>query len=308
MKKTTLFFSVIIFGNLLSLQAQNTFSFEADEGYSLGEVHGQQGWEAENTFTSLFVISDVHSSDGDYALKGQVDAAVNVGGNELPGITNSTLAIGSGNLSVSMDLYLETPNQTGAMDLFASAIDDSSASPRLAFVNGFIVVVDIDPQNPTDYDFDQVGFFEYNTWLSYRAEYDFTAGQVAYYVNDELLYTGAINNLSQFNKLCFFFLNQGDFYVDNVSLQETGLSIENINTQDFTYHLSNSNGVLTLSSNNRQITSVEIFNILGQEVNHSRGNNSKQVLVDMASYKEGVYIVRTSFASGEQSSFKILKD
>ncbi|WP_162984941.1 T9SS type A sorting domain-containing protein [Mesonia aquimarina] len=308
MKKTTLIFTAIIFWSILSLQAQNTLSFESSEGYNLGEVHGQQGWEAENAFTSLFVISDERSSDGVYALRGQVDAAVSVGGNELPGIINNTLAIGSGNLSISLDLYLETPNQTGAMDLFASAIDDSSASPRLAFVNGFIVVIDIDPQNPTDYDFDQVGLFQYNTWLSYRAEYDFTAGQVAYYVNDELLYTGAINNLSQFNKLCFFFLNQGDFYVDNVSLEKSSLSIENINTQDFTYHLSNSNAVLTLSSNNRQITSVEIFNILGQEVKHSRGNNSKQVLVDMASYKEGVYIVRTSFASGEQSSFKILKD
>lgn len=306
MKKTTLLFSTIILGSLFSLQAQNTLSFEADEGYNLGKLDGQQGWKAEDAFTSLFVISDERSSDGVYALKGEVDEAVSVGENELPGIVNNTLDIGTGNLSVSMDLYLETPNQTGAMDLFASAIDDSSASPRLAFVNGFIVVVDIDPQNPTDYDFDQVGLFQYNTWLSYRAEYDFAEEQVTYYVNDELLYTGILDNLSQFNKLCFFFLNQGNFYVDNVNLEESNLSLEKHSKKDFRYYYSKN--LLKLSSSNANITSMEVFNILGQEVKHTKANNSKQVSIDMTSYKPGVYIIRTSFASGEQSSFKILKD
>lgn len=83
--------------------------------------------------------------------------------------------------------------------------------------------------------------------------------------------------------------------------------IVGINDNDntgFTYYPNPAHDVLNIVSN-IDIESVSAFNVLGQQVLNSKGQNSQ---IDVSGLPMGAYVFRVQFVNGEIETFKVLKD
>src|SRR5690554_4639540 len=73
MIKNLLFAATAFVALSMSANAQETISFEASEGYSLGDINGQNGWTvtgiSEGVYSTTQVVSNEQSSDGTSSFK-----------------------------------------------------------------------------------------------------------------------------------------------------------------------------------------------------------------------------------------------
>ena len=62
--------ALLLVGTFIS--AQVNISFESSEGYSLGNLHDQNGWEVTESSSGIIqnqTVSDAQSSDGSFSFK-----------------------------------------------------------------------------------------------------------------------------------------------------------------------------------------------------------------------------------------------
>jgi len=99
--------------------------------------------------------------------------------------------------------------------------------------------------------------------------------------------------------------DQWFLYVDDIEIKEamtTGIE-DQVNTV-FTYYPNPTSGVVTIAAD-KDVSSVAVFNILGQQVlTMNRPENGK---VDLTDLTTGTYIFRVMFENGSLETFKVLK-
>lgn len=91
--------------------------------------------------------------------------------------------------------------------------------------------------------------------------------------------------------------------VDNISVTAETLSVEDVVFNDFSYFV-DANNVLNLKSVS-PMQSVELFNVVGQQVVSQKLNNNAETL-NISNLERGVYITKVSI-DGFSKSFKIIK-
>ena len=95
---------------------------------------------------------------------------------------------------------------------------------------------------------------------------------------------------------------QAEDYTINVT---EFIGIEDQNQVAFTYYPNPTTGLVTIVAN-RDISSVSVMNVLGQEVLATKRLESGQV--DLSSLATGTYIFRVAFEDGTTETFKIIRE
>jgi len=103
----------------------------------------------------------------------------------------------------------------------------------------------------------------------------------------------------------FSITTSNEYYIDDVFyIDEIFIGIEDLNSKGFSATPNPVNDVLYLNAN-EEITSVALFNVLGQKVFQNE-INSLDSSIDMTGYQKGIYILKTKI-DGTEGSVKIIK-
>lgn len=289
-----------------SIFAQETISFEENEGYTLGNIQNQNGWEVTESSDGL--ISNQHivnnlATDGTFSFKNGFDE--NYGFQWLPifGVSKTfeqPYSYTEG-FSISYDVY---PTQVGVSNFeftgFGIKDDEYVAIFGLAFDyegTGYVYTTE-------DYNFERVNDFTWtpNKWYNVRVELDAT--EINYYVNNVLIHTNENFSLTDIVGLNIVHDNYGgDAYYDNIKINETDLSIGDVSTSQIDVYPNPVENDFTINlPQNEKIKSVEVYNVSGQKLLESTtAKTSVQLL------SKGVYIVKIATENGKSYSKKIIK-
>lgn len=299
MRKKLLLLSALFFA--VTINAQDT-SFEESEGYNLGEISGQNGWDVLSFISPAFTVSDEQASEGSYAFKLDVDQSGIIPDGNLGGATRDISALMPANpdsYELSADMYFDSSSTGGEIDFYIYGGAGTQSLPGAAIAisderlliieySDFSVAVDMEIQNDTFYNM--------------KMAFDFINQETLYYLDGDLIHTGDLN-LSEITGYGFLKTSIGKGYVDNVVTSENTLGTNQIDKEDFTHYINQNNLHL---QNNSSLKNILIYNILGQEV-ISKDLNSKKERINIESLKSGVYIAKV-YTHLSTKTFKFIKE
>lgn len=286
--------------------AQNNFSFETSEGYNLGNINGQNGWEVtlnnNNQPINNQSISNEKASAGANALKIDIDANENLGWFPMFGASKElSTAVNYKNLSIEFDA-LVTKLDGSSYDFGAWGIIDEEYMPISYFA--FNAIGKLEIVSSADYIYQDTGFtWKPNTWYNLRAEV--SENQIKYFVNNALIYTGT--NFSKTDLLGVTFVHdnfEGAAYIDNIKINNVDLATYEAQNPKALKSYPNPAKDLVSFSSDEKITEFSIYNMAGQKV--KTGNNSENI--DIKSLAKGNYVLQAKTVSGKTISSKLIKN
>lgn len=300
MKKITL----ITFGFLISLAAtaQQTISFETSEGYSVGDLNGQDGWAVTGCGADCFVenqvITSEQASDGTQSLKISQDPDFGTqSGNVFGGFYNLASAVPIADLVISYDVRA---NLLGTSDFRFGAVGGTTFN----FIVDFNFQGNIRVPNP-DGNLETIGTWIVDTWYNIRAE--ITGTTIVYYINDEQVYASTLLTSGDLTLIRFTNDNYGgDAYLDNLRINDEALSIEKVTTNTISHFYNENAKILKLESVNLNFSAVEIFSILGQRVLNKTLTN-KTENIDLSALNDGIYLAKINIG-GNYQTIKFVKN
>jgi len=307
MKKITLLFLFVL--TAYGLSAQETISFESSEGYSLGDVNGQNGWETTGTGPGTFienqVISDEQSSDGSFSLK--IVQEVAFPGQSAPivgGFYEYSTAVPYSNAVFSADMYIDTfnPNTSDFIFGLVNITNEVFISYiRFSFEGDIIVLVE-DSTGTIILD-DTMQDWTPLTWFNVRME--LTNNNIEFFIDDVSIYSGTVASPNlDIEQVNFAHDNfEGFAYIDNFRTNDEPLSTFDFSTANFDYYVDNNN-YLNLSAN-EQIDNVSLHNLLGQQV-LSQKLSAQDEQINLSALSSGVYLAKVQI-KGATKTFKIMK-
>jgi hypothetical protein len=215
------YYSIAFLLSSVCIFAQQTVSFESNEGFNLGNIHGQAGWIS--TPTGGVPANVIHqsisadkASDGSSSLKIVKETTYGTQSDPIiGGFYNLPAPLAYNNFSVSFDINI---SQLNGSDF------------------GFQGVNSVDDQFVVRLDFDKTGLFKIlntvsgiqdlipisSNWLPniwYRIKVVGTATDVRYYLNNILIYTGTAASSVNIDQLRFVHNNAlGTAYIDNIKV------------------------------------------------------------------------------------------
>ena len=297
-----------------SVQAQQIFSFESADGFILGNINGQNGWQSTVDGAGLFPTTQTVSNDiasvGTNSLKLVKDPSYAVSPNAFMGaVYNFPTPVSTANMSFSADIYLTEKNATAMSLLFGLVHFDTPGEARyrtyfnLAY-DGFSDVL-VRGAMPGTIERVDTGFiWQTNTWYTIKIVTQGSA--VSYYANGVFLLSKELVTNGTVSQIRFTHDNyNGIAYIDNVKVEST-LSSEDFNTSEVTHFYNKNLDQLELNAANDVFSNVSLYNLLGQNV-IAKSLNTNQEVVDLSNLSNGVYLVEVGIGSTKKS-FKILKN
>jgi len=314
MIKNLLFAATAFVALSLGANAQETISFEVSEGFSLGDINGQNGWatattnEAGTDFILNQSVSDDLFTEGSQSLKIDQDDRFNglsspiVGAYKLFETPISTSQI-------SFDFYGSLADGTGS-DFVISAESETGFSFYIDFsYNGSIGVVD----EVTNEEGEQVlGLVNTGTnWSAmewYNVEVVKNASSVEYYINDDLIHTSTGLAVDAGSIVFFQFMNDnwgGYAYLDNIQFGEP-TSTENFAKLGLNVFPNPVSDIVNITSPEANIEAVTITDLNGRTVKSINFNNVAETTVDASDLASGIYLMNIT-ANGTVATQKIVK-
>jgi len=302
-----LLFVGLLFGSIFTINAQ-TISFEASEGYALGDINNQNGWvvtgDGEGGFIANQSISNTLATNGTQSLKIDEDADFGGQTSTIMGAFYEFAPLASTHYSVSADYYM-------------SELEGSNFGMHLVGATSFI----------TRFEFNYTGnirtvetvgtglawspivgsSWTNNRWYNVKVEVNGT--EVKYYVDNVLLRTGATTITEQVEQLRFAHDNYGGFaYVDNIVMTDLSLGVAEQNASKFSVYPNPSNGLVTISNDlNTALNSVSLTDINGRTVKTVALNGDSSAQVNISDLSAGVYMITINSDQGSVTK-KIVKN
>lgn len=296
---------------LSEAKSQTTkISFETSESFTLGGVNGQNGWQVWSDNNSYPVgsatIINTMASDGANSVK-----LVNVSGSfdHMSGIKKNVSALTTGDdYEVSFDHMVEATNTTGyAMSIFSTgSIDYSDLSNTTAsffLLNGVI---------PVYFEADGTAGFGANlsigTWHTFKVVVKKSTSILQYYIDGNLLYSGALGANKNIHTLDFSFDNHGQgFLVDNVRITDLSPNLavgeQTFANNDISVFPNPTADVVNIKTASG-ISSVGILDLKGGLV---RNYNDGKSQINISDLPKGVYLIKVKTKTTEFTK-KIIKN
>lgn len=287
--------------------AQQTISFEAAEGFQLGNLNGQNGWEVTegaDGFITNQVITDGHSSNGTYSFKN---------GDE-PGFDFQWFPIFGA--SKTFEAPLDHTNLTVSYDVKATALNGSDFEFVLYSIDAndeFVPVAGVGIENrgfiylikDADYDFDYAeAEWTPNEWVNIKIEV--SATEIKYYVDNVLQST--IANFTQLDVLGVNMLHNNygnDAYYDNLVITNSDLGTTPFGQNSLAVYPNPAKDVVSLALPiNTEVKEVVVYNVTGQEV--LRTNQTENISI--SELATGTYFLKATTTNGASLTKKILKN
>jgi len=310
MKKITLLlltFLTFQFGN-----SQQTISFEVSEGYTSGDINGQNGWAVTGDGSGGFVynqeISSDQASDGSNSLKIANDDRFGwqQNGPIIGAFYNYTTPIPYQNAVISGDIYIDDVDGDSSdyrfgtvsttAGFYTSIIQFVYTGEVVALVNDAFV--------------DVTGFtWAVQTWYNIRIEFGTTT--VTYYIDDVAVATGTLsanqsNNIEQVRFIHDNYSVTGVGYLDNFRTNnEPTAGVDEYNSNVFNHFYNKDTNILTLESSTLSFNSIEVYNLLGQAVVNRKLSQTTEE-INLSSLQDGVYMAKVMI-EGQTQTIKFLK-
>lgn len=315
--KYKLFISTFLIAQLVI--AQQLISFESDEGYSTGDINGQDNWQTSSSgpnFVMNQVITAANATDGSNSLNLVKESDFGVLVNPQMGayyIFNEAVEVSS-SLIVSLDFLIDLQGESE----YLFALGDSSPQTN-DNITGFILKpsgeIFVLSNSSSDGSGSEV---EINTgaiwstgdWVNMRVE--IAGNQQEVFLNDASIYSGVTSNQNtDLESISLLHTNANSTaFIDNIrinnetlSLNDLSANLENIKVKyavsDKSIHIQN------ISLNND--LSIKLYSITGQEVFSSPviASNSPVLIQNL---NDGIYIVKLVKKNlGVINNTKILK-
>jgi hypothetical protein len=288
MKKTTL----LLFALCLTFDitySQETISFEAGEGYALGDINTQNGWEITGCGPSCFIdnqdVSDEMSTNGSYSFKIDLDGSFGTQTNPIMGgFYTYGAPIPYTTAVFSADMYISTAGSSN----FRFGIANITAG-------SFVAIFEFD-YTGTVYVLDDIGagiegvdiLFSWSPMTWYNVRMEISGTTITYFVDDVQVYQGVIAYSGDIEEARFVHDNwDGYAYIDNFKTNDENLSIHDDKLNQIKIvALNKSIGLYNLPSS----ASYNLYIISGQEVLKG-STNQRDHVIEASSLASGVYIV-----------------
>lgn len=309
MKKLLL---ALITFSTISISAQQFYSFETAEGYSVGNIDGQLGWTTTGTgaglpnVTNQLVTNTDHVGAGTNALKITKELAFPGQANPIVGAfkaIGSTIAYNNFTLSFDIKLTEQTPSSS----LFE--FQTVGAGPtggvyviRLAFAeDGTILAAQTTGTSSTFAT--TTGTWTPNTWM--RIKIIGTATGISYFVNNAPIYTGNFFQTYNFTDLRFVHDNfSGSAFIDRIAINNEaalGTAESVVKNADLQIYPNPTSEVLNIKTNEK-IKTASVYDASGRLMNTQFNGKA----VDVRSLQTGNYIISVETSKGK-SSEKFIK-
>src|SRR5690554_221364 len=290
-----------------SVNAQTTISFESSEGFSIGDINGQNGWTVTGDGTGGFIsnqtISSSMASQGTQSLK--IDQDANFGGQQslVMGAFYNFASTISRSSDLSADVNVSELN--GADFMMAIAGDTNFISQFITRYTGDVQVVDYDTSNNLVYVTVPGLSWTPNTWYNVKMEVNGT--DVTYYVDNNLVYTGETISAEPFEHMRFVHDNYGGYaHIDNIVVTGT----TGINEVDkFVYTIAPNPAVDVINitmEENKNIQGVHLIDMNGRTVKTFDVKGVSQATLNVSDIASGVYFLNVS-ADGITVAKKVIK-
>ncbi|NIF04998.1 T9SS type A sorting domain-containing protein [Chryseobacterium sp. Tr-659] len=272
--------------------AQQTISFENNEGFNTGNINGQAGWistptggQPENVGNQM--ISADKASDGSRSLKIVKEPTYGTQPDPIiGGFYNLPTPLAYNNFSVSFDINMsqvsgsvfgfQGVNNTNDAIVARIDFDKTGVIKIMNMVSGILDLVSM-PE-----------IWSPNIW--YRFKVVGTASDIRYYLNNTLIYTGSAASTLNIDQLRFVHNNTlGSAYIDNIKIntelvmgvkdsQETHkiLSLYPNPATDFIY-------INSLD----KIKGVEIYDASGKQMKTEMNDNK----INVKGFLPGFYLI-----------------
>lgn len=286
--------------------AQKSISFENNEGYTTGNIHGQNNWQVTLNSDELPIngqtITSESASAGSNALKIAVDINEDFGWFPIYGAAKILdQGFNYKNTTIEFDAYIsELDGSTFEFGTYGADNDEFVPISTFSFnYTGNLEVV-----SSVDYDYEATEFtWQADKWYKLKAE--ISENQIKYYIDGSLVYTGT--NFSKTNVLGIIFLHDnfnGFAYIDNIKINDEVMSVHDVKKDNIKLYPNPVKDVLKIDiPNNETITNICIYNVAGQKV--ITFSLPKEINVE--SLPKGNYIIEITTDKDKKYTSKFIK-
>jgi|SRR5690625_39633 len=296
-------FALLLF--TAGIQAQMTISFEETEGFELGTLHNQNGWEVtesqgEGVITNQ-VISDEMASDGSFSFKNAHEPDYNEQWFPIFGAAKTfATPLDYTDFSVSYDV-LVTDTMGADFEFAVYTIIDDEFTPvaglGMEFTGGMYVITDSE-YGSTPLETEWVP----NTWVTIKIEVN--EEEVKYYVEDELQHTMNNFSLSDIHGINLLHNNYGnDAYYDNIRITSSTLGVEEQEFEKIKIYPNPTSDFVNIELQGAQnVKEISVYNITGKRI-----VSQNKTKVDLRLLPSGTYILKISMTDGQNLIRKVIK-
>lgn len=291
----------------LTVSAQVQISFEPEEGYTAGSLHGQNGWEVTESSDGIVqhqTISNEQASEGAFSFKNghepdydfqwfPIFGAAYAFETPLPADQEFTLSYS----------ILVTGQQGADFEFVLYGVNESEEFTPVAGVGienrGYIYLI-----NDENYGFEYAeATWEPNQWIDVRAEV--SSSEIAYFINNVLQNTIARFNDFEITGMNFLHNNYGhDAYYDNIQLSFGNMHTNEIALNETLRMYPNPvNDVLHINAENHEIKTVQIMDSTGKIAM----SGLSATRMDVNRLSPGVYVLLAETKDGKKFSRKFIK-
>lgn len=309
--KQTLHFILIAFTQVIF--AQDLISFESSEGFTTGNIDGQQGWTTTYTGTGTVnisgqTISTEQSVGGTRSLKLIKETAYGTQQNPVIGAFKTlSYPITYTDFTLSFDIRL-TEQTTSSSDFEFQTVGDGPDGGiyviRLKFAfNGTIQAAQT---TGTGSSFaTTTGTWNTNTW--YRVRIEGSPNGIEYFINDTSIYSGNFFSNYNFDEIRFTHDNWGgNGFIDRIAINnEAELSVnEPIAVSGKLFKVfPNPTTDYLLVDTAEAIEAITIYNLEGRQLEVPVDFNR----VDVGNLSAGTYMIQVTNSQGTQTEKFIKK-
>lgn len=318
MKKTLLTVACLV--ALYAAQAQST-SFEASEGFTEGDINGQNEWFSSSyddgsgttAYITNQVIANGFSSDGTSSFYAQEEPEFDGQDGPVIGAFKDVAMAGPETL-FSVDVF-PVDQISGGADYSVNLTTANAETANIGIRINFGYLSATAPATIKVVDFNTAGTLSYiNTgveweagqWYNLRAEVDGNAGTIVYYLDDAIIYEGA-PLATEFDGVALTHDNWGGtVFFDNLVLSNS-LSVSRHDVATFAVAPNPTSGNVVIgNTGNANITKVTVSDLNGRTVKSLPGGTMTNLTVDMSDLTTGVYMMNINSDSGSVTK-KIIK-
>lgn len=281
MKKILLSSLLMTFIGFNAFGQSQLISFEASEGYNLGDIDSQQNWEYWGGLDAATGnVVNTTATNGTNSLQLISNFYMTEGGVERP-------VTGYNKTEYSFDYKIEA---TDGSD-YTMAVWDSDytgvAAFRINYAAGNIRILDgVDGFSNTSINMSP------NTWYNFKMIVDMTAKTVEYFVNNASVGTKTVDSTALGFSIIDFYYDDFDsgFTVDNIVVANaSNLSTSESNLLNNSVSIGPNPATDFISVNTKgKILSVEIYDLSGKKV---LGELSGRNQINISSLQSGAYLV-----------------
>ncbi|UOU97387.1 T9SS type A sorting domain-containing protein [Chryseobacterium daecheongense] len=281
--------------------AQQLISFESSEGYTAGNINGQQSWVTTSNgatppaYIANQVITGELAVGGTNSLKITKESAYGSQSSPVMGAFYTPSApLTYNNFTLSYDVRI-TDQSASSSDFVFRTVNTAGTGNIVTYINfsynGKILIVNAGSTTLVD----TTHTWAPNTW--YRLKMVSTATDIKYYLNNTLIFTGQPYTQNNISRIDFVHDNYlGSAYIDRIAINnEAVLAVKDTKVEKATISLypNPASDILNVRTD-AKIKEISVVDLAGKNVNVRMNDNS----IDVRHLPIGTYLISVETNEG----------